>query len=142
MSACKSPLREQSVGGMTLDVCHGGCGGIGFDAKELERASAREATTLHTIWTVPISHVQLTDPRLCPRCPQQRLERKWFSDLQQVEIDQCPQCAGVWLDAGEFNRIYQESKRARLTSPLWMAAMDVIAAFEAKPSKPGNAPDA
>ena len=48
--ACKSPLREKGAGEMTLDICYGGCGGIWFDASELERVNARAATTLHTIW--------------------------------------------------------------------------------------------
>jgi hypothetical protein len=26
--SCKNPLREKGAGGMTLDVCYGGCGGI------------------------------------------------------------------------------------------------------------------
>jgi len=49
--------------------------------------------------------VKLTEPRLCPRCPELVLERKWFSDLKQVEIDQCPKCGGVWLDAGELEEV-------------------------------------
>ena len=67
--------------------------------------------------------MKLTEPRLCPRCPELVLERKWFSDLKQVEIDQCPKCGGVWLDAGEFSRIYEEIEGAKVTSPLWARAM-------------------
>jgi Zn-finger nucleic acid-binding protein len=125
--ACKNPLREKGAGGMVLDVCYGGCGGIWFDAAELERVSARAATTLHTIWQVPVSNVKLTEPRYCPRCPEQVLDRKWFSDLQKVEIDQCPKCGGVWLDAGEFSRIYQETEGAKVSSPLWAKAMSEAA---------------
>jgi uncharacterized protein len=108
---------------MTLDVCYGGCGGIWFDSAELERVSARTATALHTIWQVPVTKVNLTEPRVCPRCADQVLERKWFSDLKQVEIDQCPHCGGVWLDAGEFSRIYEETQGAKMTTPIWAAAM-------------------
>jgi Zn-finger nucleic acid-binding protein len=111
--ACKSPLR----------------GGIWFDAAELERVSARAAATLHTIWQVPVGKVNLTEPRPCPRCPDQVLERKWFSDLKKVEIDQCPKCGGVWLDAGEFSRIYDEVKGAKVSSPLWATAMAEAAAL-------------
>lgn len=121
--ACKNPLREKGAGGMTLDVCYGGCGGIWFDAKELDRVSAQAATTLHTIWAVPTTGVKLTDPRLCPRCAEQVLERKWFSDQQKVEIDQCPQCGGIWLDPGEFSRIYGEIEGAKLATPGWAKAM-------------------
>jgi len=109
---------------MTLDVCYGGCGGIWFDASELERVNARAATTLHTIWQgPPTSSVKLTEPRMCPRCPEVVLERKWFSDLKRVEIDRCPKCGGIWLDAGEFTRIYEEVQGAKVTSPIWAQAM-------------------
>ena len=124
--ACKSPLREKNAGGITLDVCYGGCGGIWFDAKELESVDARGATTLHSIWTLPVSTVKLNEPRKCPRCPEQVLDKKWFSDRKQVEIDQCPICGGIWLDAGEFTRVYDEMKGARLTTPIWAAAMELI----------------
>ena len=134
--SCKNPLREKSAGGMTLDVCYGGCGGIWFDAAELERVSASAATTLHTIWQVPVSNVKLTEPRWCPRCPDLVLERKWFSDLKQVEIDQCSKCGGIWLDAGEFSRIYDEIKGAKVTSPLWAVAMAEAAKIvEEKPAE-------
>jgi len=116
--ACKSPLREKGAGGMTLDVCYGGCGGIWFDAAELERVSARAAATLHTIWNVPVIQVKLTEPRPCPRCPEQILERKWFSDSQKVEIDQCPQCGGVWLDAPSA----ASSTSGRCTIQTWSCA--------------------
>ncbi len=113
---------------MTLDLCYGGCGGIWFDAAELERVSARAASTLHTIWQIPVGKVHLTEPRLCPRCPAQILERKWFSELKKVEIDQCPKCGGVWLDAGEFSRVYEETRGARVAPPGWATAMAEAAA--------------
>jgi Zn-finger nucleic acid-binding protein len=138
--ACKNPLREKGAGGMTLDVCYGGCGGIWFDATELERVSARAATTLHTIWNVPVSNVKLTDPRLCPRCPERVLERKWFSELKQVEIDQCSQCGGIWLDAGEFSRIYDEIKGAKVTTPIWAVAMAEAAAVVEKKTGAADTP--
>ena len=132
--SCKNPLREKGAGGMILDVCYGGCGGFWFDATELERVSASAATTLHTIWNVPTSNVKLTEPRMCPRCPDLVLERKWFSETKQVEIDQCPKCGGIWLDAGEFTRIYDEIKGTKVASPLWAIAMAEAAALvEKKP---------
>lgn len=126
--ACKGPLREKSAGGMTLDTCYGGCGGIWFDPTELDRVDARAATTLHTVWQDPNKKVTLTEPRFCPRCPDQILDRRWFSETKDVEIDQCPQCGGLWLDAGEFSRIYQEVKGARTAPPGWATAMAEAAA--------------
>ena len=108
---------------MTLDVCYGGCGGIWFDATELERVDARAAATLHTVWQDPNRKFVLTEPRLCPRCPDQVLDRRWFSEKKEVEIDQCPKCGGIWLDAGEFSRIHQENQGAQITPPGWASAM-------------------
>jgi Zn-finger nucleic acid-binding protein len=127
---------------MTLDVCYGGCGGIWFDASELERVSSRAATTLHTIWQVPVANVKLTEPRMCPRCPEQVLERKWFSDQRKVEIDQCPNCGGVWLDAGEFTRIWEETQGEKVTSPVWARAMAEAAMAMAETKPPArSSPD-
>lgn len=126
--ACKGLLREKNAGNITLDTCYGGCGGIWFDPAELQRVDARAATTLHTVWQDPNKKVVLTEPRLCPRCPDQILDRRWFSETKDVEIDQCPQCGGLWLDAGEFSRIYQEVKGARTAPPGWATAMAEAAA--------------
>ena len=122
---------------MTLDICYGGCGGIWFDAHELERVTARAAATLHTIWQVPVDEKRAgetpalpgatakkpAEPRVCPRCDGQVLDRKWFSDLKRVEIDQCPICGGVWLDAGEFSPVYEEIHNSKVAPPGWACAM-------------------
>ena len=121
--ACKGPLREKGAGEITVDICYGGCGGIWFDASELGRINARAATTLHTIWQAPTGNTNPTGPRMCPRCAEQVLDRKWFSDEETVEIDQCPKCNGIWLDAGEFSRLYKELQGARVTTPGWAAAI-------------------
>lgn len=135
--ACKSPLLEKSAPGMTLDICYGGCGGIWFDADELGRVDGRAAASLHTVWNHKQEKRPLTEPRPCPRCPDQILERKWFSSAEKVEIDQCPQCAGIWLDDGEFSLIYKEIKMPGVCSPVLAAAMAEAAAFiKVKPVPP------
>lgn len=130
--ACGEPLREKGAGGITLDMCYGGCGGIWFDATELERLDARAATTLHSIWQVPLGTLSFSSLRICPRCPDQALDRKWFSNLKKVEIDQCPRCAGIWLDAGEFSRVFEETKGAKVAPPGWVKAMAEAAAAAAR----------
>ena len=143
--ACQGPLRQKSAGPLTLDVCYGGCGGIWFDQTELNRVDARGAASLHTVWRDPNKPVVLTEPRLCPRCPDQVLDRKWFSDSRKVEIDQCPRCGGIWLDEGEFSRIYGEMDGARVTSPLWAVAMAEAAkamGSQGRPAGPGPSPNA
>lgn len=104
--ACQRPLIELEVGGVVLDVCHGGCGGIWVDEGELEKIDGTGDFTLN----VPIdasSAVDHAQPRTCPRCDGK-------SQMRQVEvgsgeggatIDTCPACGGTWLDHGELERI-------------------------------------
>ena len=125
--ACKGPLREKSAGEMVVDICYGGCGGIWFDRRELDRVDARAAATLHTVWRDPQKEVHLTEPRLCPRCPDQVLNRRFFSESKSVELDQCPTCGGLWLDEGEFSRVHQEMKGAKTAPPGWAAAIALAA---------------
>jgi Zn-finger nucleic acid-binding protein len=126
--ACKGVLREKGAGGMTVDICYGGCGGIWFDPRELERVDGRAAANLHTVWRDPNKTVHLTEPRLCPRCPNQVLARRLFSAETAVEIDQCPACGGLWLDEGEFSRIHQAMNGAKTAPPGWAAAIAQAAA--------------
>jgi Zn-finger nucleic acid-binding protein len=118
---------------MTLDLCYGGCGGIWFDPGELRRIDAKAAASLHTVWQAPPTKGTVSAARLCPRCPNQELERKWFSEARQVEIDRCPACGGVWLDAGEFTRIQGELGAVHQAPPAWAAAMAAAAASVKSP---------
>ncbi len=127
--ACKRTLREKNTGEVTLDMCYGGCGGLWFDAAELQRVTPRAAANLHTIWQPPHRTKKPDEPRLCPRCPEQLLDRKWFSEAKEVEIDQCPKCSGIWLDDGEFTSIYAEIRDGKAASPPWASAMAEAVTF-------------
>ena len=132
--ACKGELRKRNAGTMELDVCLGGCGGIWFDQNELGRVSAMAATSLHSIWALKKNPVVLSEPRPCPRCEGQILERKWYSDEKTVEVDICPKCGGVWLDDGEFSKIYKAVQGAKISPPGWAQAIADAAAI----IKPGS----
>ena len=42
----------------------------------------------------------------CPACKEVELR---ISERQNVEIDYCPQCRGVWLDKGELDKLIERS---------------------------------
>ena len=110
--ACFNQLTEMQVGNVTVDVCQGGCGGIWFDAFELQRVDEeREAAgeRLLEIERDARIHVDSSRKRECPRCPGIKLQRHFFSARRKVEVDQCPNCAGYWLDAGELAQIRAET---------------------------------
>jgi len=109
--ACFNELKEIQVGRLKVDVCQGGCGGIWFDAFELQRVDEEQEAAGE-----PLLHIH-RDPRIvvdfarkreCPCCAGIKLHRHFFSAKRRVEVDQCPNCGGYWLDAGELSQIREE----------------------------------
>ena len=55
----------------------------------------------------------MSEPMLCPvdKTPLVMSER------QNIEIDYCPTCRGVWLDRGELDKIIERSEAAAAPRP-------------------------
>jgi Zn-finger nucleic acid-binding protein len=109
--ACYNDLSEMQVGELQVDVCHGGCGGIWFDAFELQRADEAAESAGEALLEIKRDESVQVDPsrkRECPRCPDIKLHRHFFSARRRVQVDQCPNCGGYWLDAGELALIREE----------------------------------
>jgi Zn-finger nucleic acid-binding protein len=115
--ACFNELTEIQVGSLFVDVCQGGCGGIWFDAFELERVDEEGEVAGEPLLHIKRDEQLVVDSarkRHCPRCPDIALHRHFFSAKRRVQVDQCPNCGGYWLDAGELSMIRTEkSETAR-----------------------------
>ena len=113
--ACFNELTQLQVGSLVVDVCQGGCGGIWFDAFELQRVDEEQESVGE-----PLLHIRRNErltvdqsrKRECPRCTGIKLHRHFFSAKRRVEVDQCPNCGGYWLDAGELALIRAEKAQA------------------------------
>lgn len=109
--ACFNELSQVQVGSLVVDVCQGGCGGIWFDAFELQRVDEEEEAAGEQLLHIdrdPQVKVDATRKRECPKCVGVKLQRHYFSARRRVEVDECPNCAGYWLDAGELAQIRAE----------------------------------
>jgi Zn-finger nucleic acid-binding protein len=60
----------------------------------------------------PAVQVDATRKRACPKCEGVKLKKHFFSAKRRVEVDECPNCGGYWLDAGELARIRDEKEQA------------------------------
>lgn len=113
--ACFNKLSSLQVGKVAVDVCQGGCGGIWFDAFELqqvdEQTEAAGEVMLH-IQRDPRIQVDPSRKRACPKCEGIKLGRHFFSAKRRIEVDECPNCGGYWLDAGELAQIREEKEQA------------------------------
>lgn len=109
--ACRGTLTSVDVSGLTLDVCQGGCAGIWFDQLELralDEPADKAGEALIVLAGEPQVTVDLTQRRRCPKCPDSVLMRHFYSAKRAVTVDECPTCAGTWLDGGELERIRRE----------------------------------
>ena len=115
--ACFSELTAVGVGALTVDVCQGGCGGIWFDAFELQQMDEQEEAGEPLLQILRDERIKV-DPmrkRDCPRCAGIKLHRHYFSAKRRVEVEQCPNCGGYWLDAGELAQIRAERSETAKT---------------------------
>ena len=106
--ACGNRLEEMTIGDVTVDVCRRGCGGVWFDRFELQKCDEQHEAAGEALLEIerdPTLVVDHDKRRNCPRCEDIVMMRHFFSVQRGVEVDECPQCAGVWLDQGELGAI-------------------------------------
>ncbi len=105
--ACNHLLTQMQVGGITVDACEGGCGGIWFDWFELDKVNEKHETPGEELLDIDRDarvEVDQDKRRLCPTCDTVMM-RHCFSVARKVQIDECPECGGIWLDHGELAAI-------------------------------------
>jgi Zn-finger nucleic acid-binding protein len=93
-----------------VDVCLGGCGGIWFDNFELQKLDDPHELAGQMLVNIKRQEgvqVDLSKRRKCPHCDIVMM-RHFFSPSRRVEVDECPNCGGFWLDAGELALIREE----------------------------------
>lgn len=125
--ACGNPLTARKAGAITVDVCDGGCGGVWFDNFELRKVDEAGAHEIRSVQRDFALHVDRETRRQCPKCADQAMMRRFYSRLRRTEIDECPNCAGIWLDAGEFAAIQQELSESPDTAVLNSALNHTVA---------------
>ena len=107
--ACKTALDKLTVNNIELDICKAGCGGIWFDQFEFKKFDEPHEFAGETLLEIEtgwkITTIDHKAQRQCPRCEDAKLVQHFYSPKQQIEIDECYQCGGIWLDYGELIRI-------------------------------------
>jgi Zn-finger nucleic acid-binding protein len=106
---CENELSEMVVDNITVDICKGGCGGIWFDHKELDKFDEPHEAAGESLLDVEKDENLKVDHdkrRECPRCSDKIIMMRHFSSVKrEIEVDECPKCGGNWLDTGELLRM-------------------------------------
>ena len=96
----------------TCDLCHG----MWFSKDQL-RHCLQQGIFLpsHRLMVATAKRTKASSMQLnCPQCGNSRLVAR---QIDGIEIDLCPGCKGIWLDAGELQLILQwHRKRAKATA--------------------------
>ena len=110
--ACGHLLSTRTAGGPTVDVCDGGCGGVWLDHRELEKVDEQSESAGEALLDVRRDPGVVVDPAEryhCPMCTDGVvLMRHFWSVKRAVTVDECPECGGIFLDAGELASIRSE----------------------------------
>ncbi len=104
--ACDNELEAIVESDIEVDICTSGCGGMWLDRFEFQKFDEHHepATALLNLPEPAIS-VDKSERRKCPKCSNIVMMRLFHSPKRVVEIDECPGCAGIWLDHGELDTI-------------------------------------
>jgi len=97
-----------TAGDVTVDVCRFGCGGMWFDQFELRKVDEPHESAGESLLEVERDETVRVDhsaKRMCPKCAGMTMMKHFFSPQREVEVDECPNCAGFWLDHGELSKI-------------------------------------
>jgi len=108
---CSTQLDQVMVGSVQFDVCKSGCGGIFCDNFELKKVDEPGEDAGDLLGEIEGPKKYRRDPAQhlkCPKCEDVTMMQHFSSAKQQVQVDECPSCAGIWLDCGELRQIRSE----------------------------------
>jgi Zn-finger nucleic acid-binding protein len=97
-------IGEFSIQGVTVNRC-AACDGIWFDAHELNELLAEDARHVSALLRGQSQDQADGKKGQCPR-DSSTLLRVYSSIDKSVIIDACPECHGIWLDGGEFEKLF------------------------------------
>ncbi len=104
---CGKQMVEEDFGGVKVDVCKHGCKGMWFDWFELSKLDESNeglGVALDEALDQPRASDEGRGKLDCPKCGVKMQIHK-YKKANQVTIDECYSCSGIFLDAGELGAI-------------------------------------
>ena len=104
---CKKEMVEVNIDGVVIDICKDSCKGMWFDWHELTKLDEKHENVCEVL------EEALNHPRTnredrgkihCPKCEIPMFIHKHKSS-KEVDVDECYNCAGFFLDSGELKAI-------------------------------------
>jgi Zn-finger nucleic acid-binding protein len=109
---CTHQLQIVRSGKLQLDGCTNGCGGLWFDAGELEKVDEGHEGIAKELFRL-VAHANVVidreKERNCPKCSAVALDRHCYDGAYHLEVDLCDGCGGCWLDMGELAEVRDQN---------------------------------
>ena len=104
-SKCRTvDLHEIFVEGVAIDRCDS-CDGVWLDSQELNELLAEDARHVASLRRGKFTSKAEGKRGFCPRDSVELL-RVYSAIERSVVLDVCPDCGGIWLDGGEFEKLF------------------------------------
>jgi Zn-finger nucleic acid-binding protein len=97
-------MQQFLVQAVALERCSS-CSGIWFDARELSQLLEQDARQVALLRRGSVNQQLEGKKGFCPRDGSELL-RVYSSINRSVIIDACADCRGIWLDGGEFEKLF------------------------------------
>jgi Zn-finger nucleic acid-binding protein len=104
---CKIAMIERDFGGVVVHVCDNGCKGIWFDwlgLSKLDKNNEGLGQALQDALNSPRINDANRGQINCPKCNEPMHHHEYKHD-KEVNIDECYDCGGIFLDPGELKQI-------------------------------------
>jgi Zn-finger nucleic acid-binding protein len=104
---CNKEMVNEDFGGVNVDVCENGCKGIWFNQGKLGMLDEKNeglGKALEAALRSPRHNDGNRGPIKCPKCSIPMHTHKFARD-QEVNVDECYNCGGFFLDSGELTEI-------------------------------------
>lgn len=105
--ACGNELTTQNVNGINLNACAQGCGGVWLDWPELSKFDDVQDSGQEGLMIEKNERqiVNQSKRYSCPHCNDIVMARHFVSTPEDVLVDECPSCGGLWLNGDELDEI-------------------------------------
>lgn len=104
---CGHGMQTNKDGDITTEECPD-CGGVYLEHGELNAVATGMAGDIEYCSVDEGFHTDRFAQRMCPKCPDSKMEKINLLRLSDVIFDYCPQCGGFYLDKGEVQRMNRE----------------------------------
>ncbi len=102
-------MRQLEEKGIIIDWCEL-CDGIWLDAGELAHLTETPGDLSAQSPERQITKTRRSAHPFCPHC-RLLMEEFPYTDGENIFLDRCPKCLGIWLERGELQAVYDHWKQ-------------------------------